>query len=114
MAGNLAIAVAGAAMVRQLPSSMKWARLAGICMAGGYAANFPLIMSLMSGNFGGFTKKTTVNAMVSRILFASSYSGFKGSFFPTILNTLTGACASLRIELYGLLRWQHYWTAAVF
>lgn len=65
MAGNLAIAVTGAIMVRQLPVDMKWGRLAGICMAGGYAANFPLIMSLMSGNFGGFTKKTTVNAMVS-------------------------------------------------
>ncbi|KFG77705.1 putative vitamin H transporter [Metarhizium anisopliae] len=63
MAGNLAIAVTGAIMVRQLPVDMKWGRLAGICMAGGYAANFPLIMSLMSGNFGGFTKKTTVNAM---------------------------------------------------
>ncbi|QLI74826.1 uncharacterized protein G6M90_00g113860 [Metarhizium brunneum] len=65
MAGNLAVAVTGAVMVRQLPVEMKWGRLAGICMAGGYAANFPLIMSLMSGNFGGFTKKTTVNAMVS-------------------------------------------------
>ncbi|KID61220.1 Major facilitator superfamily domain, general substrate transporter, partial [Metarhizium brunneum ARSEF 3297] len=63
MAGNLAVAVTGAVMVRQLPVEMKWGRLAGICMAGGYAANFPLIMSLMSGNFGGFTKKTTVNAM---------------------------------------------------
>ncbi|KJK94987.1 hypothetical protein H633G_01135 [Metarhizium anisopliae BRIP 53284] len=69
MAGNLAIAVTGAIMVRQLPVDMKWGRLAGICMAGGYAANFPLIMSLMSGNFGGFTKKTTVNAMYICITF---------------------------------------------
>ncbi|KAK2594721.1 hypothetical protein QQS21_007571 [Conoideocrella luteorostrata] len=63
MAFNLAIGVAGAAMVRYVPSDQKWTRFVGTVLAGGYAANFPLIMSLMSGNFGGFTKKTTLNAM---------------------------------------------------
>lgn len=64
MAFNYAIGVTGAAMVRYIEPHNRWARFAGTVLAGGYSANFPLIMSLMSGNFGGFTKKTTLNAMV--------------------------------------------------
>ncbi|OAQ60043.1 major facilitator superfamily transporter [Pochonia chlamydosporia 170] len=63
MAFNYAIGVTGAAMVRYIDPHNRWARFAGTVLAGGYSANFPLIMSLMSGNFGGFTKKTTLNAM---------------------------------------------------
>lgn len=70
MAFNYVLAVVGGAMVRYLPTEMKWARYAGIVLLVSYSANFPLIMSLMSGNFGGFTKKTTLNAMVStRLVF---------------------------------------------
>lgn len=64
MAFNYAVALVGAAMVRELPETQKWARFAGTCLLTGYSASFPLKMALMSGNFAGFTKKTTVNAMV--------------------------------------------------
>ncbi|KAG5999785.1 hypothetical protein E4U21_006334, partial [Claviceps maximensis] len=64
MAFNLALAVAGATMVRYISRDRKWTRFAGTVLSAAYAANFPLIMSLLSGNFGGFTKKTTVNALV--------------------------------------------------
>ncbi|KAG5986229.1 hypothetical protein E4U54_005538 [Claviceps lovelessii] len=64
MAFNLALAVTGAAMVRYISRGQKWARFAGTVLSASYAANFPLIMSLLSANFGGFTKKTTVNALV--------------------------------------------------
>ncbi|KAG8405860.1 hypothetical protein J3459_020911 [Metarhizium acridum] len=64
MAFNYAIGVTGAAMVRYTAPENRWARFAGSVLAGGYGGNFPLLMSLMSGNVGGFTKKTTVNAMV--------------------------------------------------
>lgn len=63
MAFNLSVSVAGTAMVRYVPGNQKWTRFAGTVLSGGFIANFPLIMSLQSGNFGGFTKKTTVNAM---------------------------------------------------
>ncbi|KAG6033304.1 hypothetical protein E4U41_006938 [Claviceps citrina] len=63
MAFNLAIAIAGAAMVRYVPEDQKWTRFAGTVLSQAFAANFPLTMSLVSGNFGGFTKKTTVNAL---------------------------------------------------
>jgi hypothetical protein len=64
MAFNYAVGVTGAAMVRYISPTNRWARFAGSVMSGGFSANFPLIMSLMSGNFGGFTKKTTLNALV--------------------------------------------------
>ncbi|KAI3528410.1 hypothetical protein CSPX01_16245 [Colletotrichum filicis] len=61
---NLAISIASAAMVRQIQSELKWARFIGYCLTIAYSANFPMILSMSSGNFGGFTKKTTVNAMI--------------------------------------------------
>ncbi|TWU72972.1 hypothetical protein ED733_003903 [Metarhizium rileyi] len=63
MAFNYAIGVSGAAMVRYMAPENRWGRFAGSVLAGGYSGNFPLNMSLMSGNFGGFTKKTTLNAL---------------------------------------------------
>ena len=65
MVWHFCVSLAGAALVRQLPEENKWGRFAGACLSLGYSGNFPLIMSLVSGNFGGFTKKTTVNALVS-------------------------------------------------
>ncbi|KAF5250799.1 hypothetical protein FANTH_4071 [Fusarium anthophilum] len=59
-----ALALVGAALVRELPEHDRWGRYAGTCLVGGYSGCFPLVMSLMSGNVGGFTKKTTVNALV--------------------------------------------------
>lgn len=64
MAGNLIIALAGVIMIRQLPSAHHWARLVGYSLTLAFTANIPLILSVSSGNIGGFTKKNTVNAMV--------------------------------------------------
>ena len=87
---TFAVALVGAALVRQLPEHDKWGRYAGTCLMGANSASFPLLMSMVSGNIGGFTKKTTVNAMVSRFL-ASYY--FKGLF-----------CSNSGTELYSVLR----------
>lgn len=69
MAFNYVVGVAGAAMVRYVAAENKWARFVGTVLAGGYSGNFPLTVSLVSGNVGGFTKKATVNAMVCLYLF---------------------------------------------
>lgn len=65
---NFCLAIMGASLLRQLPDHLLWGRYAGKCLTTAAAANFPLLMSLSSGNVGGFTKKTTVNAIVSRCL----------------------------------------------
>ena len=61
---TFAVALVGAALVRELPEHDKWGRYAGTCLMGANSASFPLLMSMVSGNIGGFTKKTTVNAIV--------------------------------------------------
>ncbi|KAJ5764585.1 MFS allantoate transporter [Penicillium manginii] len=60
---SFAVALVGAALVRELPEYEKWGRYAGTCLMGANSASFPLMMSMVSGNIGGFTKKTTVNAL---------------------------------------------------
>ncbi|KAE8168423.1 major facilitator superfamily domain-containing protein [Aspergillus tamarii] len=64
MIWNSALSIVGAAMARQISPDNVWARFIGYCLAGAYAVNFPLTLSMSTGNIGGFTKKTTVNAMV--------------------------------------------------
>lgn len=64
MAWNLVVTVIGAILIMQLPTSNPWGRFAGIALASSFSGNLPLILSLSSGNVGGFTKKTTVNAIV--------------------------------------------------
>jgi hypothetical protein len=64
MVWNFALGVTGSTMIRQLPAEQRWARYAGYCLTMGFSANFPLVLAMVSGNFGGFTKKMTVNAMV--------------------------------------------------
>ena len=69
MAWNLALAIVGSAMIREVSEEQKWVRYAGYCLTVAFTANFPLVLSMVSGNFGGFTKKMTVNAMV-RLFFS--------------------------------------------
>ncbi|GJC89546.1 putative transporter C417.10 [Colletotrichum liriopes] len=66
MAWNLAVSIAGAAIVQQIKAELTWARFMGYCLTIAYSANFPMILSMSSGNFGGFTKKTAVKAMVCK------------------------------------------------
>jgi len=65
MAFNLAVSLVGSVMVRQLDPTSIWPRFFGYCLCIAYSANFPLVLSMSSSNIGGFTKKNTVNAMVS-------------------------------------------------
>lgn len=66
---SFAVALIGAALVRELPEHDKWGRYAGTCLMGANSASFPLLMSMVSSNVGGFTKKTTVNAIVCTVFF---------------------------------------------
>ena len=73
MIWNLVISMVGAAMIRELSAEQRWARYAGYCITLGFTANFPLVLAMVSGNFGGFTKKMTVNSMVGASMHDLSY-----------------------------------------
>jgi hypothetical protein len=64
MAWNLAVALVGAVMIREVDRTQIWTRFMGYCLCIAFSANFPMVLSMSSGNIGGFTKKSTANAMV--------------------------------------------------
>jgi hypothetical protein len=58
------ISLVGALLIKLLPTSNKMGRLGGLWLIGAYASAFPTILSLVSSNITGHTKKSTVNGMV--------------------------------------------------
>lgn len=58
------ISLAGALMIKLLPESHKLSRLGGLWLISAYASAFPTILSLVSSNITGHTKKATVNGML--------------------------------------------------
>ncbi|KAG4274469.1 hypothetical protein FPRO04_09427 [Fusarium proliferatum] len=58
------ISLAGVLMVKLLPESNKTGRLGGLWLVCAHASAFPTILSLVSSNITGHTKKATVNGML--------------------------------------------------
>ena len=58
------IALAGILMVKLLPQSEKISRLAGFWLVTAVSPAFPLMLSLAASNIAGFTKKSTVMAVI--------------------------------------------------
>ncbi|KAF5703588.1 DAL5-Allantoate ureidosuccinate permease [Fusarium globosum] len=58
------ISLAGVLMVKLLPESNKIGRLGGLWLVCAHASAFPTILSLVSSNITGHTKKATVNGML--------------------------------------------------
>lgn len=58
------IAMAGCAMVYALPSSNKLASLGGMWLFPAYAAGLPLSFTIVASDVAGYTKKTTVLAVL--------------------------------------------------
>ncbi|KAL2852395.1 major facilitator superfamily domain-containing protein [Aspergillus pseudoustus] len=64
MIGIFLMAIAGILMVKLLPDHRKLPRLAGFWLVTAVAPAFPLMMSLFASNTAGFTKKSTVVALI--------------------------------------------------
>lgn len=64
VAGMQLISLTGAAMVYAIPESNKWARLSGLWLFPAFAAGLPMTLSLIASNVAGYTKKTTVSAVL--------------------------------------------------
>lgn len=65
MAFAFVLAILGVVLIRQLPTENKWGRYSGFILLVSFSANFPLALSMISANYGGYTKKVTMNALVS-------------------------------------------------
>lgn len=64
MAAMQLIALVGCVMVYAAPTADKWTRLGGIWLFPAYSAGFPLSLSIISSDIAGYTKKTTVLAIL--------------------------------------------------
>lgn len=62
-AGASALSLVGTILVRQLPSTNNAGRYIGLILCASCANVFPMMLSLISSNVAGFTKKSTVNAV---------------------------------------------------
>ncbi|KAL2826996.1 major facilitator superfamily domain-containing protein [Aspergillus cavernicola] len=58
------ISLAGCLMVAEIDPSKKVARLAGMWFFPAYSAGVPIIMSIIASNVAGYTKRTTVSAVM--------------------------------------------------
>lgn len=66
------VSLAGCLMIKLVSPDRRLTRLAGLWLIGGYASAFPTILSLISSNITGHTKK----AVVSAVLFLGFCSGY--------------------------------------
>lgn len=64
IAWGFLVSLTGAVVIRTLDSSHRWPRFIGYCLLLGYVCSFPLNVSMITSNTGGFTKKMTMNSML--------------------------------------------------
>ncbi|KAL4788143.1 major facilitator superfamily domain-containing protein [Aspergillus varians] len=111
------MAMAGILMVKLLPDARKLPRLAGFWLVTAVAPAFPLMMSLFASNTAGFTKKSTVVALifvgycvgnfVGPQFFKSTEAPAYGTAYTTILT-----CYAISIVMAALFRVYLRWTNA--
>ncbi|KAJ6024816.1 hypothetical protein N7540_005613 [Penicillium herquei] len=61
---NCSVSVIGMALIWKLDADNQAGRLTGLSLGAVFAANIPLSLSIISSNVAGFTKKSTVSAMM--------------------------------------------------
>ncbi|KAJ5518063.1 Major facilitator superfamily domain general substrate transporter, partial [Penicillium expansum] len=64
MTFNTIMSLIGTVMIRQINPEHIWSRFMGYCLIVAFSASFPLTMAMITSNTAGFTKKTTVTAVV--------------------------------------------------
>ncbi|KAL3457758.1 major facilitator superfamily domain-containing protein [Aspergillus heterothallicus] len=100
------ISLAGSIMVSQIDPSRKIARLAGMWLFPAYSAGIPIIMSIIASNVAGYTKRTTVNAVMFMGNCAGNITGpflFFSDEMPNYESAWLGIMISLAIALVAIL-----------
>ncbi|KAL6249305.1 hypothetical protein RBB50_003158 [Rhinocladiella similis] len=108
------ISLVGALMIKLLPASDKVSRLAGLWLISAYASSFPTILSLVSSNICGHTKKATVNAMLflgfctGYIIGPQTFLAHEAPGYKTAFNVMI-ACFVLNIAIILTMRQLMAW-----
>ncbi|KAJ5979558.1 hypothetical protein N7481_006856 [Penicillium waksmanii] len=111
------MAMVGILMVKLLPTSEKLSRLAGFWLVMAIAPAFPLMLSLAASNIAGFTKKSTVMAMIFLGYCAGNLAGpqfFSSSEAPNYHTAYTTilVCYAISIGLLVGFRFYLVWENA--
>lgn len=61
--GGDVLALIGSILIRQLPQANRGGRYCGIVLVFAFCNNFPMALSFIASNIGGFTKRSTTSAM---------------------------------------------------
>ncbi|CAH0025176.1 unnamed protein product [Clonostachys rhizophaga] len=108
------MAIGGILMIKLLPAAEKLARLAGFWLIMAVAPAFPLMLSLSASNIAGFTKKSTVMAMIFLGYCAGNLAGpqfFIATEAPSYHTAYTTilVCFAITIALVVALRLYLSW-----
>lgn len=61
---NVTVAIIGVVMIYTLDDAHKISKMVGLCFVAAFAANIPLMLSIVSSNVAGVTKRSTVSVAV--------------------------------------------------
>ncbi|KAH7360350.1 major facilitator superfamily domain-containing protein [Rhexocercosporidium sp. MPI-PUGE-AT-0058] len=112
MALMMIISLVGSVMIRSIDHSNIWGRFMGYCLLIAFSANFPMSLTMVAANTGGFTKKTTVSAMLfiaytvgniigPQLFFEHEAPGYDSGFVAMLICFSAGVffCFGLRFYL---------------
>ncbi|BCS18605.1 uncharacterized protein APUU_11433S [Aspergillus puulaauensis] len=104
------ISLAGCLMVSQIDPTKKVARLAGMWLFPAYSAGVPIILSIIASNVAGYTKRTTVTAVMFIGNCAGNITGpflFFTDEMPGYESAWLGIMISLAIAFVAILALRH-------
>ncbi|KAJ5852355.1 uncharacterized protein N7529_011740 [Penicillium soppii] len=100
------ISLAGCLMVARIDPSNKVARLAGMWLFPAYSAGIPITLSIIASNVAGYTKRTTVSAVMFMGNCAGNITGpflFFNDEMPDYESAWIGIMVSLAIAFISIL-----------
>ncbi|KAJ5921220.1 hypothetical protein N7466_009546 [Penicillium verhagenii] len=100
------ISLAGSLMVSQIDPSKKVARLAGMWLFPAYSAGVPIVLGIIASNVAGYTKRTTVTAVMFIGNCAGNITGpflFFADEAPGYKSAWIGIMTSLGIAFVAIL-----------
>ncbi|KAM3566997.1 hypothetical protein ARSEF4850_000031 [Beauveria asiatica] len=103
-------------MIRVLDPAQKWSRFIRLCFLFGYACAFPLNVSMVTSNTGGFTEKMTMNSMLfiaycvgnmtgPQLFFARESPSYTSGFLAMLVCYAGGILLSIMLRFY--LVWEN-------
>ncbi|CAG8147876.1 unnamed protein product [Penicillium salamii] len=103
---NTAVSMVGMLLIWKLGDDNRAGKMTGLCLGGVFAANIPLSLSLISSNVAGFTKKSTVSAVMFAAYCIGNIVGpqfFIPSEEPSYMTGIKASMAGLAFGIFFLI-----------